>query len=170
MRVVYGDPQLTAHFDAVRREIMTLPRERKNLQTEVREMRQKCALISAVNIAIALISKLMKGIRYRIYYPISGVAYASEKPKLTRGQEQRAYSGTITQNDVLEGGAMALTVLTLRFAMNFIIWRYRMCRAMCRRIAWPQSVNWCTAGRGALVRSMKYGVVPPNFESLRRQE
>lgn len=40
-RVVYGDPQLTAHFDAVRREIMTLPREGKTLQTEVREMREK---------------------------------------------------------------------------------------------------------------------------------
>ncbi|MGU0017164.1 hypothetical protein ACVXG9_28905 [Escherichia coli] len=60
-RVVYGDPQLTAHFDAVRREIMTLPREGKTLQTEVREMREKCALLSAINIAIALISKLMKG-------------------------------------------------------------------------------------------------------------
>ncbi len=32
--------QLTAHFDAVRREIMTLPREGKTLQTEVREMAQ----------------------------------------------------------------------------------------------------------------------------------
>ncbi len=42
-RVVYGDPQLTAHFDAVRREIMTLPREGKTLQTEVREMREKNA-------------------------------------------------------------------------------------------------------------------------------
>lgn len=42
-RVVYGDPQLTAHFDAVRREIMTLPREGKTLQTEVR----KCAKMRA---------------------------------------------------------------------------------------------------------------------------
>lgn len=61
-RVVYGDPQLTAHFDAVRREIMTLPREGKTLQTEVREMREKMRAHLGNNIAIALISKLMKGI------------------------------------------------------------------------------------------------------------
>lgn len=40
-RVVYGDPQLTSQFDAVRRDIMTLAREGKTLQTEVREMREK---------------------------------------------------------------------------------------------------------------------------------
>ncbi len=59
-RVVYGDPQLTAHFDAVRREIMTLPREGKTLQTEVREMREKMRAHLAINIVIALISKPMK--------------------------------------------------------------------------------------------------------------
>ncbi|MGL1273837.1 hypothetical protein ACSTKP_23445, partial [Vibrio parahaemolyticus] len=40
-RVVYGDPQLTSQFDAVRRTIMTTARDGKTLQTEVREMREK---------------------------------------------------------------------------------------------------------------------------------
>lgn len=40
-RVVYGDPQLTSQFDAIRRDIMTLVRDGKTLQTDVREMREK---------------------------------------------------------------------------------------------------------------------------------
>ncbi|MFP1455769.1 hypothetical protein ACLB1O_28675 [Escherichia coli] len=44
-RVVYGDPQLTAHFDAVRREIMTLPREGKAGKRSVEKCARKCALI-----------------------------------------------------------------------------------------------------------------------------
>ena len=40
-RVVYGDPQLKTQFDAVRKEVMTTPREGSTLQTEVREMREK---------------------------------------------------------------------------------------------------------------------------------
>ncbi|XNM47793.1 hypothetical protein ACLK17_18695 [Escherichia coli] len=57
---MYGYSQLTAHFDAVRREMTTLPREGKTLQTEVREMREKMRAHLGINIAIALISKLMK--------------------------------------------------------------------------------------------------------------
>ncbi len=40
-RVVYGDPALQARFDAIRRDILTTPREGATLQTEVREMREK---------------------------------------------------------------------------------------------------------------------------------
>ncbi|STR43777.1 glutamate-ammonia-ligase adenylyltransferase [Klebsiella michiganensis] len=40
-RVVYGDPELQARFDAIRRDILTTPREGEKLQTEVREMREK---------------------------------------------------------------------------------------------------------------------------------
>lgn len=61
-RVVYGDPQLTSQFDTVRRDIITLPRDGKTLQNEVREMREKCARIWAINIAIALILKPMKAV------------------------------------------------------------------------------------------------------------
>ncbi|XNM54905.1 hypothetical protein ACLK1Z_17500 [Escherichia coli] len=55
----------------------------------------------------------------------------------------------LAQNDIMEEQeAMALTRLTRRCAMNFIIWHYRNCRVMCRRTASPQSVNWCgQAGR-----------------------
>ncbi|STW04526.1 glutamate-ammonia-ligase adenylyltransferase [Klebsiella grimontii] len=42
-RVVYGDPELQARFDAIRRDILTAPREGEKLQTEVREMREKNA-------------------------------------------------------------------------------------------------------------------------------
>ncbi|XPE65392.1 hypothetical protein ACNKHR_17430 [Shigella flexneri] len=52
-------------------------------------------VISGINIAIALISKLMKGeLPYRIDYPnILVLRYAHEKPELTPVR-QRAYSGT----------------------------------------------------------------------------
>ncbi len=40
-RVVYGDPQLKTQFDAIRKSVMTTPREGSTLQTEVREMREK---------------------------------------------------------------------------------------------------------------------------------
>lgn len=77
-RVVYGDPQLTAHFDAVRREIMTLPREGKTLQTEVREMREKMRAHLGNKHRDRFDIKADEGnYRYRIYYPISGVALRS---------------------------------------------------------------------------------------------
>jgi glutamate-ammonia-ligase adenylyltransferase len=40
-RVVYGDPQLNAQFDAIRRDITMTVRDGATLQTEVREMREK---------------------------------------------------------------------------------------------------------------------------------
>ncbi len=65
---------------------------------------------------------------------------------------------------------MALTraYTTLRDELHHL--DYRNCRAMCRRIASPQSVNW--AGKLAEVAGgrMKYGIIARNFESLRRQE
>ncbi len=63
-RVVYGDPQLTSQFDAVRRTIMTTARDGKTLQTEVREMREKMRAHLGTSIAIVLILKLMSALRY----------------------------------------------------------------------------------------------------------
>lgn len=59
-RVVYGDPQLKTQFDAIRKAVMTTPREGSTLQTEVRKCGRRCARTLATNIAIALISKPMK--------------------------------------------------------------------------------------------------------------
>lgn len=40
-RIVYGEPALSQRFEAIRRQILCLPREAALLQTEVREMREK---------------------------------------------------------------------------------------------------------------------------------
>ncbi|XPE65393.1 hypothetical protein ACNKHR_17435 [Shigella flexneri] len=62
---------------------------------------------------------------------------------------------------------MALTRAYTTLRDDFIIWHYRNCRATCRRIASPQSVNWCGKLAESGWRRMKYGIIAPNFESLR---
>ncbi len=79
---------------------------------------------------VALISKPMKA-----ELPISnlllnsGVALRSRKTEVNALVRQRAILELLAQNDIMEEQeAMALTVLTRRCAMNFIIWHYRNCR------------------------------------------
>ena len=94
-RVVYGDPQLTAHFDAVRREIMTLPREGKTLQTEVREMREKMRAHLGNKHRDRFDIKADEGgitdIEFITQYLVLRYAHETEVNALVR---QRAYSGT----------------------------------------------------------------------------
>ncbi|MGZ5053102.1 MAG: bifunctional [glutamate--ammonia ligase]-adenylyl-L-tyrosine phosphorylase/[glutamate--ammonia-ligase] adenylyltransferase [Methylobacter sp.] len=40
-RFIAGDPQLKAQYEAIRRRVLSLPRDTNNLKTEVREMREK---------------------------------------------------------------------------------------------------------------------------------
>ncbi len=53
---------------------------------------------------------------------------------------QRAYSGTTGAKRIMEEQeAMALTRAYTTLRDDFIIWHYRNCRAMCRRIASPRA-------------------------------
>ncbi|EMK5364729.1 TPA: bifunctional [glutamate--ammonia ligase]-adenylyl-L-tyrosine phosphorylase/[glutamate--ammonia-ligase] adenylyltransferase [Shigella sonnei] len=111
-RVVYGDPQLTAHFDAVRREIMTLPREGKTLQTEVREMREKMRAHLGNKHRDRFDIKADEGgitdIEFITQYLV--LSYAHEKPKLTRWSDNVRILELLAQNDIMEEQeAMALT-------------------------------------------------------------
>ncbi|WP_179342049.1 bifunctional [glutamate--ammonia ligase]-adenylyl-L-tyrosine phosphorylase/[glutamate--ammonia-ligase] adenylyltransferase, partial [Escherichia coli] len=111
-RVVYGDPQLTAHFDAVRREIMTLPREGKTLQTEVREMREKMRAHLGNKHRDRFDIKADEGgitdIEFITQYLV--LRYAHEKPKLTRWSDNVRILELLAQNDIMEEQeAMALT-------------------------------------------------------------
>lgn len=111
-RVVYGDPQLTAHFDAVRREIMTLPREGKTLQTEVREMREKMRAHLGNKHRNRFDIKADEGgitdIEFITQYLV--LRYAHEKPKLTRWSDNVRILELLAQNDIMEEQeAMALT-------------------------------------------------------------
>lgn len=75
--------------------------------------------------------------------------YAHEKPKLTRWSDNvRILELHWRKTTLWKSGSDGADPCLRRCAMNFIIWHYRNCRAMCRRIASPQSVNWCgQAGR-----------------------
>lgn len=110
-RVVYGDPQLTAHFDAVRREIMTLPREGKTLQTEVRKCARKCAHLGNKHrdrFDIKADEGGITDIEFITQYLV--LRYAHEKPKLTRWSDNVRILELLAQNDIMEEQeAMALT-------------------------------------------------------------
>ena len=56
-RVVYGDPQLKAQFDSIRRDVLTATREGATLQPKFGRCARRCAPIWGINTAIALISK-----------------------------------------------------------------------------------------------------------------
>ncbi len=84
--MVYGDPQLTSQFDAVRRTIMTTARDGKTLQTEVREMREKMRAHLGNKYRDRFDIKADEGgitdIEFIAQYLV--LRYAHEKPKLTR--------------------------------------------------------------------------------------
>ncbi|MDU7915222.1 MAG: bifunctional [glutamate--ammonia ligase]-adenylyl-L-tyrosine phosphorylase/[glutamate--ammonia-ligase] adenylyltransferase [Klebsiella grimontii] len=85
-RVVYGDPELQARFDAIRRDILTAPREGEKLQTEVREMREKMRAHLGNKHPDRFDIKADAGgitdIEFITQYLV--LRYASDKPKLTR--------------------------------------------------------------------------------------
>ncbi|EHG7610617.1 bifunctional [glutamate--ammonia ligase]-adenylyl-L-tyrosine phosphorylase/[glutamate--ammonia-ligase] adenylyltransferase [Citrobacter sedlakii] len=111
-RVVYGDPQLTAQFDAVRREIVTLPRDGVTLQTEVREMREKMRAHLGNKHRDRFDIKADEGgitdIEFITQYLV--LRYAHDKPKLTRWSDNVRILELLAQNDIMdEQEAMALT-------------------------------------------------------------
>ena len=111
-RVVYGDPQLTSQFDTVRRDIMTLPRNGKMLQTDVREMREKMRAHLGNKHRDRFDIKADEGgitdIEFITQYLV--LRYAHEKPKLTRWSDNVRILELLAQNDIMdEQEAMALT-------------------------------------------------------------
>ena len=111
-RGVYGDPQLTSQFDAVRRDIMTLVRDGKTLQTEVREMREKMRAHLGNKHRDRFDIKADEGgitdIEFITQYLV--LRYAHEKPKLTRWSDNVRILELLAQNDIMEEQeALALT-------------------------------------------------------------
>lgn len=111
-RVVYGDPQLTSQFDTVRRDIMTLPRDGKTLQTEVREMREKMRAHLGNKHRDRFDIKADEGgitdIEFITQYLV--LRYAHDKPRLTRWSDNVRILELLAQNDIMdEQEAMALT-------------------------------------------------------------
>ncbi|SAQ37445.1 glutamate-ammonia-ligase adenylyltransferase [Klebsiella oxytoca] len=124
-RVVYGDPELQARFDAIRRDILTTPREGEKLQTEVREMREKMRAHLGNKHPDRFDIKADAGgitdIEFITQYLV--LRYASDKPKLTRWSDNVRILELLAQNDIMdEAEARALThaYTTLRDALHHL--------------------------------------------------
>ncbi|EBU7937109.1 hypothetical protein DLC02_03315, partial [Salmonella enterica subsp. enterica serovar Chittagong] len=124
-RVVYGDPQLTSQFDAVRRTIMTTARDGKTLQAEVREMREKMRAHLGNKHRDRFDIKADEGgitdIEFIAQYLV--LRYAHEKPKLTRWSDNVRILELLAQNGIMDDyEAQALTVAytTLRDELHHL--------------------------------------------------
>lgn len=111
-RVVYGDPQLKAQFDAIRRDVLTATREGQTLQTEVREMREKMRAHLGNKHRDRFDIKADEGgitdIEFITQYLVLRDAHA--KPKLTRWSDNVRILELLAQNDIMdEQEALALT-------------------------------------------------------------
>ena len=111
-RVVYGDPQLKTQFDAVRKDVMTTPREGSTLQTEVREMREKMRAHLGNKHRDRFDIKADEGgitdIEFITQYLV--LLHAHDKPKLTRWSDNVRILELLAQNDIMdEQEAQALT-------------------------------------------------------------
>ncbi|ADO46981.1 bifunctional [glutamate--ammonia ligase]-adenylyl-L-tyrosine phosphorylase/[glutamate--ammonia-ligase] adenylyltransferase [[Enterobacter] lignolyticus] len=124
-RVVYGDPQLHTQFDAIRRDIMTLPRDGGKLQTDVREMREKMRAHLGNKHRDRFDIKADEGgitdIEFITQYLV--LRYAHEKPKLIRWSDNVRILELLAQNDIMdEQEAQTLTraYTTLRDALHHL--------------------------------------------------
>ncbi|QNQ21954.1 bifunctional [glutamate--ammonia ligase]-adenylyl-L-tyrosine phosphorylase/[glutamate--ammonia-ligase] adenylyltransferase [Kosakonia sp. SMBL-WEM22] len=103
-RVVYGDPQLTVQFDAIRRDILLTPREGTTLQTEVREMREKMRAHLGNKQKDRFDLKTDEGgitdIEFIAQYLV--LRYAHDKPKLTRWSDNVRILEGLAQNGIME--------------------------------------------------------------------
>lgn len=111
-RVVYGDPQLTVQFDAIRRDILLTPRDGTTLQTEVREMREKMRAHLGNKQKDRFDLKTDDGgitdIEFIAQYLV--LRYAHDKPKLTRWSDNVRILEGLAQNGIMEEQeALALT-------------------------------------------------------------
>lgn len=111
-RVVYGDPQLKAQFDTIRRDVLTATREGPTLQTEVREMREKMRAHLGNKHRDRFDIKADEGgitdIEFITQYLVLRDAHS--KPKLTRWSDNVRILELLAQNDIMdEREALALT-------------------------------------------------------------
>ncbi|POP43623.1 bifunctional [glutamate--ammonia ligase]-adenylyl-L-tyrosine phosphorylase/[glutamate--ammonia-ligase] adenylyltransferase [Superficieibacter electus] len=111
-RVVYGDPLLNQQFDAIRRDILSAPREGEKLQTEVREMREKMRAHLGNKHRDRFDIKTDAGgitdIEFIAQYLV--LRYAHQQPKLTRWSDNVRILELLAQNDIMdEQEAQALT-------------------------------------------------------------
>lgn len=111
-RVVYGDPQLKAQFDTIRRDVLTATREGPTLQTEVREMREKMRAHLGNKHRDRFDIKADEGgitdIEFITQYLVLRDAHS--KPKLTRWSDNVRILELLAQNDIMdEHEALALT-------------------------------------------------------------
>ncbi|WP_435930657.1 bifunctional [glutamate--ammonia ligase]-adenylyl-L-tyrosine phosphorylase/[glutamate--ammonia-ligase] adenylyltransferase [Dryocola sp. BD613] len=124
-RIVYGDPLLNREFDAIRREILSRPREAEKLQTEVREMREKMR---------AHLGDKHRG-RFDIKADYGGITdiefitqylvlrYAAQAPKLTRWSDNVRILELMAQNDIMsddEAQALTHAYVTLRDELHHL--------------------------------------------------
>jgi len=124
-RVVYGDPQLQAQFDAIRRDVLTLPREGGKLQTEVREMREKMRAHLGGKHRDRFDIKADEGgitdIEFITQYLV--LRFAHDKPKLTRWSDNVRILELLAQNDIMdeqEALALSQAYTTLRDALHHL--------------------------------------------------
>ncbi|WP_330984935.1 MULTISPECIES: bifunctional [glutamate--ammonia ligase]-adenylyl-L-tyrosine phosphorylase/[glutamate--ammonia-ligase] adenylyltransferase [Enterobacterales] len=124
-RVVYGDPQLQMQFDAIRRDILTTPREGEKLQTEVREMREKMRAHLGGKHRDRFDIKADEGgitdIEFITQYLV--LRYAHDKPKLTRWSDNVRILELLAQNDIIEEEealALSRAYTTLRDALHHL--------------------------------------------------
>lgn len=124
-RVVYGDPQLQTQFDAIRRDILTTPREGEKLQTEVREMREKMRAHLGGKHRDRFDIKADEGgitdIEFITQYLV--LRYAHDKPKLTRWSDNVRILELLAQNDIIEEEealALSRAYTTLRDALHHL--------------------------------------------------
>ncbi|MDX6020159.1 bifunctional [glutamate--ammonia ligase]-adenylyl-L-tyrosine phosphorylase/[glutamate--ammonia-ligase] adenylyltransferase [Scandinavium sp. V105_16] len=124
-RVVYGDPQLQAQFDAIRRDILTTPREGEKLQTDVREMREKMRAHLGGKHRDRFDIKADEGgitdIEFITQYLV--LRFAHDKPKLTRWSDNVRILELLAQNDIMdeqEALALSRAYTTLRDALHHL--------------------------------------------------
>lgn len=124
-RVVYGDPQLAVEFDAIRRDILMIPRDGATLQTEVREMREKMRAHLGNKHKDRFDLKADEGgitdIEFIAQYLV--LRYAHDKPKLTRWSDNVRILEGLAQNNIMdeqEALALAQAYTTLRDELHHL--------------------------------------------------
>ncbi|MFH8135373.1 bifunctional [glutamate--ammonia ligase]-adenylyl-L-tyrosine phosphorylase/[glutamate--ammonia-ligase] adenylyltransferase [Pantoea osteomyelitidis] len=124
-RIVFGEPTLCQRFDAIRRGVLCLPREAAQLQTDVREMREKMR---------AHLSNKHKG-RWEIKTDEGGITdiefiaqylvlrYAAEQPALTRWSDNVRIFELMAKHKIMpqpEAQALTQAYVTLRDALHHL--------------------------------------------------
>ncbi|NIY47795.1 bifunctional [glutamate--ammonia ligase]-adenylyl-L-tyrosine phosphorylase/[glutamate--ammonia-ligase] adenylyltransferase [Cedecea colo] len=124
-RIVYGDPLLNREFDAIRREILSRPREGEKLQTEVREMREKMRAHLGDKHRGRFDIKADRGgitdIEFITQYLV--LRYAAQAPKLTRWSDNVRILELMAQNDIMsddEARALTHAYVTLRDELHHL--------------------------------------------------